>query len=155
MRYEICCLREAQNHPARRAVLIDPTTDVQSSASPFHCQACSWSRDDAIRELALEQGVWANIAPKRIRKRTFAFSGWARRQRNLVERLLSKPKQFKGIATRYDKDSGKCLAAIKLASARIRCAKMNPLPSLGICHQIGSEPLPRADPLSSDEREVG
>jgi transposase len=121
----------------------------------LHCQACSSSRDDAIRELVLEQGVWANIAPKRIRKRTFAFSGWARQQRNLVERLLSRPKQFKGIATRYDKDSGKGLAAIKLASARIRCARMHALPSLEIGHQIGSGPLPRADPLSSDKREVG
>jgi transposase len=74
---------------------------------------------DAIREQAQEQGVWANIPPKRNRKRTFAFSGWVYRQRNLVERFFNKLKQFRGIATRYDKDPDNFLAAIKLASARI------------------------------------
>ncbi len=74
---------------------------------------------DAIREQAQEQGVWANIPPKRNRKRTFAFSGWVYRQRNLVERFFNKLKQFRGIATRYDKCPDNFLAAIKLASARI------------------------------------
>ncbi len=74
---------------------------------------------DAIREQAQEQGVWANIPPKRNRKRTFAFSGWVYRQRNLVERFFNKLKPFRGIATRYDKDPDNFLAAIKLASARI------------------------------------
>ena len=74
---------------------------------------------DAIRQQAKEQGVWANIPPKRNRKRTFAFSSWVYRQRNLVERFFNKLKQFRGIATRYDNDPDNFLAAIKLASARI------------------------------------
>ena len=74
---------------------------------------------DAIRAQAQEQGVWANIPPKRSRRRTFAFSGWVYRQRNLVERLFNKLKQFRGIAARYDKDPDNFLAAIKLASVRI------------------------------------
>jgi transposase len=36
-----------------------------------------------------------------------------------VERFFNKLKQFRAIATRYDKDSDNFLAAIKLASARI------------------------------------
>ncbi|MCF1450481.1 transposase, partial [Agrobacterium vitis] len=41
------------------------------------------------------------------------------RQRNLVERFFSKLKQFRGIATRYDKDPLNFLAAVKLAAARM------------------------------------
>ena len=36
-----------------------------------------------------------------------------------MERFFNKLKQFRGIATRYDKDPDIFLAAIKLASARI------------------------------------
>ena len=74
---------------------------------------------NAIRDQAQEQGVWANIPPKRTRKGSFAFSSWLYRYRNLVERFFNKLKQFRGIATRYDKCPENFLAAIKLASARI------------------------------------
>jgi len=74
---------------------------------------------NAIRDLAEKRGAWANIPAKRNRKETFAFSKWVYRQRNLVERFFNKLKQFRGIATRYDKDPLNFLAAIKLASTRI------------------------------------
>ena len=74
---------------------------------------------NAIREQAQDQGVWANIPPKSNRKGSFVFSAWLYRYRNLVERFFNKLKQFRGIATRYDKDPENFLAAIKLASARI------------------------------------
>lgn len=74
---------------------------------------------DAIRDLAAERGAWANIPPKKNRTNTFAFSTWVYRQRNLVERYFNKLKQFRGIATRYDRDPLNFLAAIKLASVRI------------------------------------
>ncbi len=41
------------------------------------------------------------------------------RQRNLVERFFCKLKQFRRIATRFDKHAANFLAAIALASARI------------------------------------
>lgn len=74
---------------------------------------------NALRALAKEKRVWANIPAKRNRKETFPFSGWVYRQRNLVERFFKKLKQFRGIATRYDKDPRNFLAAIKLAATRI------------------------------------
>ena len=74
---------------------------------------------DAIRNLAAEQGAWANIPPKKNRTGSFPFSTWVYRQRNLVERYFNKLKQFRGIATRYDRDPLNFLAAIKLASVRI------------------------------------
>ncbi len=74
---------------------------------------------DAIRDLVEEKGGWANIPPKSNRKKTFAFCKWLYRYRNLVERFFNKLKQFRGIATRYDKRSDNFLAAVKLASVRI------------------------------------
>jgi transposase len=74
---------------------------------------------NALRQQATDQEVWANIPPKSNRKGSFVFSAFLYRYRNLVERFFSKLKQFRGIATRYDKNPDNFLAAIKLASARI------------------------------------
>ena len=74
---------------------------------------------NAIRQQAQEQDVWANIPPKQNRKGAFVFSAFLYRYRNLVERFFNKLKQFRGIATRYDKNPDNFLAAIKLVSARI------------------------------------
>ena len=73
----------------------------------------------AIREQAQEPDVWANIPPKSNRKGSFAFSTFLYRYRNLVERFFNKLKQFRGIATRSDKNPDNFLAAIKLVSTRI------------------------------------
>jgi transposase len=74
---------------------------------------------NAVREQAQGQGVWANIPPKSNRKGSFVFSAFLYRYRNLVERFFNKLKQFRGIATRYDKNPENFLAAIKLASVRV------------------------------------
>ncbi|GEO19406.1 hypothetical protein MAE02_71020 [Microvirga aerophila] len=74
---------------------------------------------NAIRQQAADQEVWANIPPKSNRKGSFVFSAFLYRYRNLVERFFNKLKQFRGIATRYDKNPDNFLASIKLASARI------------------------------------
>jgi transposase len=71
---------------------------------------------NAIRDFAKARGAWPNIPPKRNRKGSFIFSAWVYRQRNQVERFFSKLKQFRAIATRYDKDPQNFLAAVKLAS---------------------------------------
>lgn len=74
---------------------------------------------NALRDMAKQKQVWANIPAKSNRKDSFPFSSWVYRQRNLVERFFSKLKQFRGIATRYDKDPANFLAAVKLAATRI------------------------------------
>ena len=76
---------------------------------------------DALRAKARERKAWANIPPKANRKGSFAFSGWVYRQRNLVERFFNRIKQFRGIATRYDKDPENYLAAVKFVAARLWC----------------------------------
>ncbi len=74
---------------------------------------------NAIRDLAAERGAWANIPPRTIRKGSFAFSSWVYRQRNLVERFFNQIKQFRGLATRYDRKPENFLAALQLAAIRI------------------------------------
>src|SRR5260370_22171637 len=74
---------------------------------------------DWIRELARQQGAWANIPPKRNRKDPICFSPYLYRARNLIERFFNKIKQCRRVATRYDKLAANYLAFIKLASIRI------------------------------------
>jgi transposase len=76
---------------------------------------------NAIRAVAAEKKAWANIPPRSNRKDSFAFSPWMYRQRNLVERFFNRIKQFRGIATRYDKDPNNYLAAVKLVALRSWC----------------------------------
>ena len=71
------------------------------------------------REAAAARNVWANIPNRSNRKQHFAFSPWLYKQRNLVERFFNRIKQFRGIATRYDKDPANFLAPIKLICVRL------------------------------------
>jgi transposase len=77
-----------------------------------------------IREGAAARGVWANIPPRVIRTDAFSFSAWVYRQRNLVERFFNRIKQFRGLATRYDRRPDNYLAAIKLAAIRFWIASI-------------------------------
>jgi transposase len=79
---------------------------------------------NAIRAKAADRKAWANIPPKANRKGSFVFSSWVYRQRNLVERFFNKIKQFRGIATRYDKRADNFLAAVKLVAVRIWCQEL-------------------------------
>ncbi|WP_375679387.1 IS5 family transposase [Rhizobium sp. T1470] len=79
---------------------------------------------NAIRAKAAARKAWANIPPKANRTGSFSFSRWVYRQRNLVERFFNKIKQFRGIATRYDKRPENYLAAVKLVAARIWCQSL-------------------------------
>jgi transposase len=77
-----------------------------------------------IRDGAAARGVWANIPPRVIRKNAFSFSPWVYRQRNLVERFFNRIKQFRGLATRYDRRPDNYLAALKLAAIRFWIASI-------------------------------
>ena len=74
---------------------------------------------DWIRELARQQGAWANIPPKRNRNDPTCFSPYLCRARNLIERFFNKIKQYRRVATRYDKLAANYLAFIKIASIRV------------------------------------
>jgi transposase len=65
------------------------------------------------------QGARANVRLMPHRTNLPPFSKRLYRERNLVERFFNKLKQFRAVATRYDKRDDNYLASIKLASARI------------------------------------
>lgn len=99
----------------------DMLTDLAEGATLIADRAYD---TNAIRELAAARGAWANIPPRVIRKDTFSFSSWVYRQRNLVERFFNRIKQFRGLATRYDRRPDNYLAALKLAAIRIWLARI-------------------------------
>lgn len=74
---------------------------------------------DWIRELIGDQGCTAVIPPKSNRRDDIPFSKRKYRKRNLVERCINKLKQFRHIATRYDRYASAYLAFAKLAAVRL------------------------------------
>ena len=74
---------------------------------------------DWIRAFVNEQGAWANIPPRCNRREPICFSPHLYRARNLVERFFNKIKQWRRVATRYDKLAANYLAFIQLASIRL------------------------------------
>ena len=74
---------------------------------------------NALRALVGERGAWANIPPKSHRKDPICFSRHLYRDRNLIERFFNKIKQFRRVATRYDKTARNFLGAIHLAASMV------------------------------------
>ena len=107
-------LTEGQAHDGRSA------TDMLGSIEAGHILLGDRAYDsEALRQTLAERGAWANVKPMPNRKNVPAFSGFLYRYRNLVERFFNKIKQFRRIATRFDKTAENFLAAVKLASVRI------------------------------------
>lgn len=74
---------------------------------------------NALREAMDKRGAWACIKPMPGRKDLPAFSPFLYRYRNLVERFFSKIKNFRAIATRFEKHPENYLALVKLAAIKI------------------------------------
>ncbi len=71
---------------------------------------------DAIRRQVEEHGAMPNIPPKANRKRKSCFSPFLYRNRNAIERMFCRLKDFRRIATRYDRLAANYLAAVCLAA---------------------------------------
>jgi transposase len=78
-----------------------------------------------LRAAVRARKAWANIPPKANRKDPICFSKHLYKARNLVERFFNRIKQFRRIATRYDKLAENFLAAVKLASIRVWLAALS------------------------------
>ena len=86
--------------PARAIVLADKAYD-----------------GDAIRRLIEDQGAVPNIPSKANRRWKSCFSKVLYRGRNAIERMFCRLKDWRRIATRYDKLATNFMAAIYLAAA--------------------------------------
>jgi transposase len=71
---------------------------------------------DALRLFLLERGTVPVIPNNPTRKRRHPFDETAYRQRNLIERMFCRLKDWRRIATRYDKLAATFAAAVMLAA---------------------------------------
>ena len=69
-----------------------------------------------LRDWLAERGCEAVIPPNPTRKRPHSYDAKAYRTRNLIERMFCRLKDFRRIATRYDKYAANYLAGVFLAA---------------------------------------
>jgi transposase len=81
---------------------------------------------DCVRSCIRDQGAIPNIPNRKNRKKKYRWKKAVYRERNLVERFFNKLKQFRHIATRYDKLGANFFAFIQLASIRIFLRSIEP-----------------------------
>jgi len=74
----------------------------------------------AHRDLILEAGMKADIPTKKNAKSPWPHDEENYRERNRVERLIGKMKQFRAVATRYDKLGESFLSVIQLVLSFIK-----------------------------------
>ena len=74
---------------------------------------------DKFREVIASKGAEAVIPPKRPRKELLPYDKDVYQDRNLVERFFNKIKNFRRIATRYDKTALSFAAMLAIAAAMI------------------------------------
>lgn len=74
---------------------------------------------DAVRQSLLLAGISPVIPPKSNRKEPIPCDFRAYQDRNRIERMFNKVKQFRRIATRYDKTKASFEAFLNLAAARL------------------------------------
>ena len=71
---------------------------------------------NAIRRQVEARGAMPNIPPKSNRRWKSCFSPFLYRDRNAIERMFGRLKDFRRIATRYDRLATNFLAAVCLAA---------------------------------------
>ena len=81
---------------------------------------------DEIVELARDSNMRAVIPPKKNRKEQREYDKYLYRQRHLVENAFLKLKRWRGIATRYAKNTASFLAAVQIRGMAIWLEK--PIP---------------------------
>jgi len=79
----------------------------------------AFDADERVREPLAEAGKTAVIPPRSNRKQPPAFDRHLYKERHLIENFFARLKQYRAIATRYDKTARNFLAAVHLAAAVI------------------------------------
>jgi transposase len=96
------------------------TTALISGVPPGGRLAADTAYDsDGLRRFLLERGTVQVIPNNPTRKRHHPFDETAYRQRNLIERMFCRLKDWRRIATRYDKLAATFAAAVMIAAVII------------------------------------
>jgi transposase len=77
----------------------------------------AYDADERVLDLLQKAGKTAIIPPKRNRKEQRDYDTELYKARHLIENFFCKLKQYRAIATRYDKTACNFLAAVYLAAA--------------------------------------
>jgi putative transposase len=80
------------------------------------CAADTAYDSDGLRQFLIERGTLPVIPNNPTRKRPHPFNRPLYRQRNLVERMFCRLKDWRRIATRYDKLAANFAAAVAIAT---------------------------------------
>ena len=83
-----------------------------------------YDSDDIRYDLA-ERGIEPVIPPRSNRKTPIEYDREAYKRRNLIERCVNRLKQFRRIATRYEKTARAYLSMLCLAAARLWIKTVN------------------------------
>ena len=102
-----------RSRPARRPIS-HRRCRCSTRSSPKHSSADKGYDADALIETLDERGITPVIPPKANRREPRKTDFALYRERNLVERFFSKLKQYRALATRYDKLANTFLAAVAL-----------------------------------------
>jgi transposase len=93
---------------------------VEERAAGARCLLGDTGYDaDWLRQELLLRGVLPVIPPHPVRQEPVPLDRELYRLRNRVERLVNRLKQFRVVATRYDKTAESFLAFVHLAAARV------------------------------------
>jgi transposase len=80
---------------------------------------------DAIRDDLEERGIEPVIPPKSNRTEPIEYDREAYKRRNLIERCVNALKQFRRIATRYEKTARAFLSMLSIGAARLWIKTIN------------------------------
>lgn len=80
---------------------------------------------DDIRDDLAERGIEPVIPPRSNRKSPIEYDRKAYKRRNLIERCVNRLKQFRRIATRYEKTARAYLSMLCIAAARLWIKTVN------------------------------
>ena len=122
---KIHAIVDARGRPIAIEVTPGHLGDVQlataliSAVPPGGCLVADAAYDSSLRRFLLERGTVPVIPNNPTRKRHHPFDETAYRQRNLIERMFRRLKDWRRIATRYDKLAANFAAAIMLAAVII------------------------------------
>ena len=116
---------DALGNPLRIILTEGQVHDIRQSEALIEGFACEkvladkGYDSDKFREVIASKGAEAVIPPKRSRKEPIPYDKDVYKERNLVERFFNKIKNFRRIATRYDKTALSFTAMLALAAAMI------------------------------------
>jgi transposase len=83
-----------------------------------------YDSDDIRNDLA-NRGIESVIPPRSNRKTPIEYNREAYKRRNLIERCVNRLKQFRRIATRYEKTARAYLSMLCIAAARLWTKNVN------------------------------